>query len=1749
MCLSQRTTPAKIAPTVWWDFERKVWIFVKKKCKRTIAAVAALVFAMQGAAILPQAYAARPLVSTFAESSSQMNSQPEVVYVSRYGQSKQRTESFVDNWKFYLGDASGAEKTNYNDASWRQIDLPHDYSIEQEFSQSMEAESGYLPGGIGWYRKSFTIDPSQQGKRVRVDFDGVYMDSTIWVNGVQVATHPYGYSPFSVDITEQVKFGEENLIAVKVNHQTPSSRWYSGSGIYRDVNLTITNPVHVDLGGTQITTPDLEKQAGKQVDMKIATTIVNNNAEAANVSVTHTLYEKGKDVAKGSVTVDAVSVDTNSTKKVDATLKTSEAPNLWSTDTPNLYTVRTEIKSGDTVLDSYDTTYGFRYFKFDHNTGFSLNGQNMKLKGVCMHHDQGALGAVNNRRAVERQVEILMDMGCNSIRVTHNPASQNLIDVCNEKGILVVEEIFDGWMYPKNTNRNDFARFFNETMGTGSQLCHAAENKTWAQYSLQQTLLRDRNAPSVIMWSLGNEIQEGTNIYTGYAAKVPDLIKWAQEIDTSNPLTVGSNSVKNGDLEQINVANKITAAGGVSGTNYSDGNSYDRLHRQHSDWLLYGSETASSVNSRGIYNRTHDSGRTSDKQLTSYDNSKVHWGAFANDAWRDVIQRDFVAGEYVWTGFDYIGEPTHWNGTTGGTQGPWPAPKNSYFGIIDTAGFPKDSYYLYRSQWNTEEETLHILPAWNSQVVVNKGTGNVPVVVYASNADTVKLTLIPSDGSAQQTFTKELVEKTSQGGAYKYRVAKDNENKLYVEFNVPYKDGTLKAESFKDGKLIKTTEIKTAGAPAKLHATVDTTNRTVRADGKDLIYVTVDVTDAEGNLVPYAENRVHIKVDGPGKLVGVDNGNSPDHDSYKGKSRKAFGGKMLAIVQTTKNAGDITITASADNLESQTVRVTTKPVESTEQKTVLDGFYMSKSYYVKAGTIPTIPTTVEARFSDGSKQNVDVTWDEITADQVAKAGSFPVKGTVRVNDVDYSLTVLVHVLENVGGMLNYSTTTQKGTKPTLPAQRPVVMSDGTILDVEFPVKWTIPEESAFNTEEEVVVVNGTADVLGTTYPVTANVRVQKEIITIGDSVSSAAHLKQDIPAEQQSDTLEAIKNGSTTIDANHGGNVNTSVWSNYKASNEFNDTTAEITFSYDTQQSIGEAVIHFASDSWSMRYPEAGTTEIWISEGGNEWTKVDATETIGTEKDRVTPYTYKFAPFTATMIKLKLTNTTAATGTSAKACTGITEVELKKAEGSFVTNHDAQLESLVINGHNVPAAQLNVSAGKKGTTAVNAAFAEVTAAGKGNAAVTVLPAYKDVIHIIVEAEDHSARSFFDIQLNKETSFPADDPSRDYPRESTTGIAGSQLSYVAGGNEGPVRLVVDGDPSTHWHTNWGTTEATDVNKRWVGLDMGAEKPIVGVRVLPRQSGNTNGATTEYRIDYSNDNKNWTPVPGATGTWSASDRNWKVVEFNEPVNAQYIRVVGVHTSAADGSDKHMSMSEMRALKPGEGDLTKCTIKVPESVKVSSVSKENPAMVNPVIKNGETTLSYGYDYTLKFTDNDKFGTATVTATGIGQYTGELTATFQIVKSDATAESIAVKTAPTKTSYTAGETFDPTGLVLTISYSDGTTTEVLYSKDDANFTFAPALDAKLTVDNKTVTVTYGEKTAEISITVTEATGPDSLDKEIERAKAVDLNQYENNLEKVVFVSALRNAESLPAGASEAARANAAAQLYQARQNLAPKA
>lgn len=1657
----------------------------RKDLKRKGAAAIAAVLAA-GMVIPSMAFAAGPAVRVGSDSSVQMSSEPEAVYVNSYDGAV-RSESFNDNWKFYLGDASGAEEPGFNDSTWEQVNLPHDYSIEQDYSTSMEAESGYLPGGTGWYRKNFTLDESAAGKQIRIDFGGVYMNSTVWVNGVQVGTHPYGYTPFSYDITDYVNLDGDNVITVKVDHQTPSSRWYSGSGIYRSVDLTITDPVHVDLYGTKIETPDLATEKGGSVTTNISTTIANDSDEAKSISLTHTIFPKDGDVSDsiGTVTTEAQEVTAGSSADINAVVQ-ANAPILWSTENPQLYTVRTEVKIGDQVVDTYDTDYGFRYFNFDADTGFSLNGENMKLKGVCMHHDQGALGAEAWESAIDRQVKILKEMGCNSIRVTHNPAADELIEACNEQGILVIDEVFDGWAWAKNGNNMDYARFFKTEIGGDNEIIGGEADMTWAQFDLTAAIKRGQNAPSVIMWSIGNEVQEGAgSLNQQYADIQDDLISWAQALDTTRLVTRGDNVVKgNTSGTGYDIMNTLAEAGGVVGLNYTNGSQYDSQHAASPDWIIYGSETASSVNSRGVYDRLGNggAGQTDDKMLTSYDNSHVGWGATASSAWYDVIQRDFVAGEYVWTGFDYIGEPTPWNGTGSGAVASWPSPKNSYFGIIDTAGLPKDTYYFYQSQWNDDVNTLHILPAWNEDVVA-ESNGQVPVVVY-TDAAKVKLTLTTADGEVKDLGTKEFTTKTTDAG-YTYQIyegegANSTANKnLYLTWNVPYEDGTITAEAWDAegqpidlGTVEGRTSVTTTGEAAELSASVDRTE--IAADGAELSYITVDVTDEDGNIVPDAANNVKFTVEGEGKLVGVDNGKQDDHQSYQDDNRDAFNGQLVAIVQSTKTAGEITVTASAEGLDPATVTINTTPVESGSGETTLSYYMMSRNYYVKTGSMPQLPATVKAVYSDGSEEDMAVEWDAISEDQIAQTGTFSVAGKTAAGD---TVSVIINMIDQVAALLNYTTTVPVGTEPVLPESRPAVLQNGEVISASFPVTWGEPEGSY--DQAGPVMVKGTANVLGQEMTVSAVVRVQEQQVTIGDNVAGSAYLSQDIAEEYQSDTLDAIKDGSTAIGDNNDGGPNETAWSNWDSTNRNNDNDAEITFRYDTQQRIGKITVYFAKDNNGLRFPNAGTTEIYISESGQDdsWTKVEAEETIADAENptRVKAYTYNFDPQTATYVKLRVVNPT---GTDLeRPSVAISEVEINEWVGSYTTNSTAALQSLTVNGLEVSAADL--AAGSYDTEAI--LIDNIQYAGADNAAVTYIPPYENAAKLIIESEDHSTRNTFTINLGADVSSgDAADDSRDYDYQKTTATAAS--AYPGTGNEGPASYAVDNNTGTWWHTNWNVT--VPMSDFWITLELEEETVLDALRYYGRD-GSINGRVGEYKVEVSTDGDKWTQV--STGEWE-NTAGWKLAVFDQPTAAKYVRLTGLHTFGDSGNDRFMSAAEIR-LRMAEQttDISSAEVTVPEVKEVAVVDAEHPVTLTQdeitVTLDGEE-LRYGVDYIVSYENNTAEGTATAIVTGLGQYgySGSASAEFEIKAAEPAEpvlEEIVVKE-PCRTNYTEGETLDPAGLVLELKYSDGSTAAAAYTEETAaDFTFTPALDQQLTTGDTEVTVEYAGKTTAFNINV----------------------------------------------------------------------
>ena len=1647
----------------------------KRKSLVAALAVSLLIQGVTGNVALNKAYAEQ----VRSESVTQMSSEKEVVNLTSFSKKSKRTENFNDGWKFYLGDAGKAEGLSFDDAKWEGVNLPHDYSIHQEFSRNLEAESGYLPGGIGWYRKHFALSPEMKNKEIRLDFDGVYMDATVWVNGNLLGSHPYGYTPFSFDLTKYLNFdGSENVVAVKVNHQTPSSRWYSGSGIYRDVKLQIMDKVHVDLNGVKVETPGL-KNDQKNVAVNIKTKLVNASADNKDVKVKATIFEKGGEPSSklGEAIAEVNALKANMSSEVSLELNVN-SPKLWDTEHPNLYTVRVEVLQGEEVVDTYDTDYGFRWFSADKDKGTLLNGKHIKLKGVCMHHDQGALGAAAYKRATERQVEILQDMGCNSIRVTHNPASQVLIDICNEKGILLIEEMFDGWMYPKNGNRNDYAKWFNQKITAENKIVGGSANMTWAEFDLKAAIARGKNSPAIVMWSLGNEIQEGTD-RSGFENKAKELIKWATEADNTRMLTIGSNVVKDNDAEHTRIGNQITVAGGMSGANYAKNSQYDNMHSQHPDWLIYGSETASSVNSRGVYTTLSNQVFNRDMQLTSYDESKVNWGAFASEAWYDVITRDFVAGEYVWTGFDYIGEPTPANGTNSGiapgAKGRWPAPKNSYFGIIDTAGFPKDSYYFYQSQWNDKKHTLHVLPAWNEDAVMTSGSEKTVKVVVYSDAAKVDLKL-----NGKSLGTKEF-EEHSTGAGYKYQTVKgeSGHQSLYMTWEVPFEAGILEAVAYDEkGQIIRDTEgrsvVKTTGKAAKLMVNAD--RKTITADGKDLSYITVDVTDKDGNIVPNAKDEITFSVEGEGQIVGVDNGSSPDHTPYNSLTRKAHAGKVLAIVKSGKKAGTVTVKAKAAGLSEGAEVITTEAVQGTEETKVVEGFLMSRNYYVKKGNLPKLPSKLVVRYSDGTSLEKDVVWDEFDVDLVSQVGTFTVTGTVE----DKKVSVFVTIIDEIGGLLNYSTATSKGVPAKLPESRPAVLLDGTILNVSFPVKW---EEVSADKYANVgtITVEGKANVLGKEIPVTANIRVSEETITLGGSVTNAARLSQDIPEDKQSDSLEAIKDGNKTIGA--GGGINYTVWSNFNYSQEGN-TKAEITFRYDTQQRIGKAIVYFGSDSYAMRCPDAGTTKFQISEDGTNWKEVAVKESIGNEKNRVTPYTYEFDPLTATYVKLCITNSTKPK-MKAENCTGITEVELLGFTSAFNIGSEAQLASLTVNGEKLSVGTLE--SGMYETPAQVAELTEITTVG--NAAYTILPAYNSAVKILLESEDHNTSKFFTIKLDKEVP-EEEEAIKEYPRENLKATAGSELNPANGG-EGPASFAIDGNTSTHWHTDWRNGQIADTEeKRTISLELQEVKEVAELWYYPRNSGGSNGFMTEYRIEAKSlDDNTWKVVN--TGTLDRNKIEWHKIKFDTPVNTKQIRLVGVHTYADSGNDKHASAAELKvmvvAAKRDKIDDTNSTLEIEGlntdgKYAVDVVNEKRPAMPKVKVTREGAVLRTGIDYKVKYSDNTAAGTAKVEITGIIKYSGKLEKPFEIVQNPKRVEAIFVAENPTKTIYKVGEKFDASGLELLLRNSDETTERVKYTADNVNdFTFKPSQDEALKLEDKKVTVTYKDKEAVIDIVVEE--------------------------------------------------------------------
>ena len=804
-------------------------------------------------------------------------------------------DDFNDGWLFVLEDGDYAP-VDTDDADWETVSLPHDWSIAQPFDSSLEAESGFLPGGTGWYRKHFTVE---EGGRFFVCFDGVMGTAEVYINGVRLGMRPYGYSSFRFELTEHLAYGKDNVLAVRVDNPVPSSRWYAGSGINRDVALVHKGNSFIDDESITVTYGDVQENGSIAVKVN-GTTIGQGTVKLSILDPTGHIIASAENFGTEMVVPDAM---------------------LWSVDDVNIYTLRADLYEQNKRTDRVLVPFGFRYAVFDRETGFSLNGVNMKLKGVCLHHDQGALGAAAQEDAFRRQIRLLKEMGCNAVRLAHNPADPDFLRICLEEGVLVVCEAFDTWTNPKNANWYDYSAWFNETVKKEDAPWGITSGITWAEADIRTMVREGRNNPAVILWSIGNEIlgNIGGDV-SAYADYAGNLCRWVKEEDPTRPVTIADNmSGRDSPYAEMQAQmNKaVVENGGVIGLNYINTDIQDELYRENSGWILYCSETVSELSSRGIY-------RSAGTDITAYDRERVEWGTTAADGWLNVISRDYIAGEFVWTGFDYIGEPEPWNGLgPGSVTGKGPSPNASYFGIIDTAGMPKDSYWFYMSQWRDDVDVLHILPAWNSGDLTVRN-GSVDVIVY-SNLPSVEL-FLNGESLGRKYYT---VNDTALG--YRWYTSG---GRPYYSWSVPYEEGTLEAVGYdREGKETVQTSgrrrVCTYGRAAGIVLVPE--KKEVLADGASLLYVRADIVDADGQPVNGARNRLSFSLTGSGEIIGVDNGDASDTDPWTPSSpqtaaRKAYSGSAVVIIRTQETEGDIVLRVQAEGLTPAQITVPARPL-------------------------------------------------------------------------------------------------------------------------------------------------------------------------------------------------------------------------------------------------------------------------------------------------------------------------------------------------------------------------------------------------------------------------------------------------------------------------------------------------------------------------------------------------------------------------------------------------------------------------------------------------------------------------------------------------------------------------------------------------------------------------------------------------------------------------------------------------------
>ena len=781
-------------------------------------------------------------------------------------QTRQITE-LNKNWRFFKGENNKAYAQEFNDVNWQNVTIPHDWAIELPFIENGDGNTGKLDWkGEGWYRNEFFVDSSYIDKEIYFLFDGIMAFPKIYVNGILAGEWDYGYNSFYLNITNLLNINTLNTIAIHVDTRKHDSRWYPGAGIYRKIQMITVNKIHTAIWGTYVTTPIIKPH---YADVRAAVNIVNMSNSASEIVVQNKILNaNGIEIVATSNTYQ---IANNSEKTVETTL-TLPNPHKWDIENPYLYTLETSIFYQNKLTDTYKTTFGVRSIRFTENNGFFLNDKRIQLKGVNLHHDFGPLGAAFNERAMERQLEIMKDMGVNAVRTSHNTAAPELLDLCDKMGLLVFNEVFDKYDAKAGiTETTDFDEF--------------------AHRNIKNFVVRDRNHPSVFLWSVGNEIGDVQwNINNGFQ-KLKTMLNYVEKYDPTRPTTLVNDSKESAKLRHFDYYD-------VHSWNY--GRRYSLARQLEPNKSVIISESASTLSTRGFYELPLPKEKTdftNSLQVSSYDLNAPEWAELADEDFMWQQEEPYIAGEFIWTGFDYLGEPTPYNNqwTLANGMTDKEASRSSYFGVVDLVGIPKDRFYLYKSYWKPNEKTIHILPHWNWE---NKIGETVPVFVY-TNGDCAELFL------NEKSQGKKCKNPKSNVATERFRL---------MWHDVKYEPGTLKVVAYKDGELLGENSVTTAEEPYKLRLSTD--KKTLKANGKDLSYILIEALDKNGNVCPLATNFVEISIQGPGMIKGVGNGNPQSFHPFKSKNIALFYGKAMLIVGSEYESGKITVEVSTKNLKS-----------------------------------------------------------------------------------------------------------------------------------------------------------------------------------------------------------------------------------------------------------------------------------------------------------------------------------------------------------------------------------------------------------------------------------------------------------------------------------------------------------------------------------------------------------------------------------------------------------------------------------------------------------------------------------------------------------------------------------------------------------------------------------------------------------------------------------------------------------------